>query len=152
MSPTLLWTDNLRHENHLNVDCPGVGQVDNQRHENHLYVDCPGVGQVARGLRTRNVRSNIPRPCAEIKPYRVHPRFFRAWTWILHRVHRILLFAAENIARSGHSVFGHLFLLLSILCLCFICVGEGDHLTQVLQRCWLWVEIRHPAPSHTSQG
>ena len=52
LSPTLLWTDNLRHENHLYVDCPGVGQVDNQRHENHLYVDCPGVGQVARGLRT----------------------------------------------------------------------------------------------------
>ena len=26
--------------------------TDNQRHENHLYVDCPGVGQVARGLRT----------------------------------------------------------------------------------------------------
>ena len=26
--------------------------TDYQRHENHLYVDCPGVGQVARGLRT----------------------------------------------------------------------------------------------------
>ena len=28
--------------------------TDNQRHENHLYVDCPGVGQVARGLRTES--------------------------------------------------------------------------------------------------
>ena len=26
--------------------------TDNQDCENHLYVDCPGVGQVARGLRT----------------------------------------------------------------------------------------------------
>ena len=25
---------------------------DRSRHENHLYVGCPGVGQVARGLRT----------------------------------------------------------------------------------------------------
>ena len=31
------------------LPCCGTG---NQRHENHLYVDCPGVGQVARGIRT----------------------------------------------------------------------------------------------------
>ena len=31
------------------LPCDGT---DDQRHENHLYVDCPGVGQVARGLRT----------------------------------------------------------------------------------------------------
>ena len=26
--------------------------TDNQDYENHLAVDCPGVGQIARGLRT----------------------------------------------------------------------------------------------------
>ena len=33
--------------------------TDNQRHENHLYVDCPGVGQVARGLRTNHCISAL---------------------------------------------------------------------------------------------
>ena len=36
----------------LSLPCGGLYGTDNQRHENHLYVDCPGVGQVARGLRT----------------------------------------------------------------------------------------------------
>ena len=37
----------------LSLPCGGLCYgTDNQRHENHLYVDCPGVGQVARGLRT----------------------------------------------------------------------------------------------------
>ena len=33
--------------------------TDNQS-ENHLYVDCPGVGQVARGLRTKNAAPAPP--------------------------------------------------------------------------------------------
>ena len=28
----------------------------------------------------------------------------------------------------------------------FICAGEGDHLTRVLQRCWRWAKRGHPAP------
>ena len=40
--------------------------TDKQRHENHLYVDCPGVGQVARGLRTEcrwvDIKDRAPTP------------------------------------------------------------------------------------------
>ena len=43
--------------------------TDNQRHENHLYVDCPGVGQVARGLRTNKILSQIQYPRHREKPW-----------------------------------------------------------------------------------
>ena len=43
LSPTLLWTDNLRHENHLNVDCPGVGQVASVRGLPGSRAGCTGL-------------------------------------------------------------------------------------------------------------
>ena len=36
------------------LPCPYPVGDQYSRHENHLYVHCPGVGQVARGLRTPN--------------------------------------------------------------------------------------------------
>ena len=33
--------------------------TDDQDYENHLYVDCPGVGQVARGLRIPCVADGV---------------------------------------------------------------------------------------------
>ena len=34
------------------LPCSLLCGTNNQDYENHLVVDCPGVGQVARGLRT----------------------------------------------------------------------------------------------------
>ena len=40
----------------VSLPCSLPCGTDNQDYENHLYVDCPGVGQVARGLRTEDCR------------------------------------------------------------------------------------------------
>ena len=52
-------------------------------------------------------------------------------------------------SRKAVSLF--LVLPLAIIsCLPCICVGEGEHLTRVFQRCWPQVERGHPAPPHNS--
>ena len=48
------------------------------------------------------------------------------------------------------SLFLRFFLVLISLCLCFICVGEGDLLTHVLKRRWPWAERTYPTPPHKS--
>ena len=104
----------------LSLPCGGLYGTDNQRHENHLYVDCPGVGQVARGLRTDRSailvvdelkRQSADRRCCK-RPSRLRnwsvctpPTFTRRTESELITVHRPKLYRPQAAFFKSHPFF-----------------------------------------------